>query len=220
MASTLPNNPSLDRLRDEARRLQRGIRAADRQALEIVRRHHPRPEAALVDAPDRFALHDAQLTVARRYGFTGWPALVGYLDIAAELTVDPSGIDEDSLEPADQHWGPMLTGDLHGSQPNATGGRMDEDRFAACQLAAIDQPEVGGLIDQWKRGRLVIIEPRPHGPDRMGRSHGIFGERAAPLVPSARTSPASTLGPMVAMVSNIIWIWPPRISLRAPELPL
>jgi hypothetical protein len=102
MASTLPNNPSLDRLRDEARRLQRGIRAADRQALEIVRRHHPPPEAALVDAPDRFPLHDAQLTVARGYGFTGWPALVHYLDIAAELTVDPGGIDENSLEPADQ----------------------------------------------------------------------------------------------------------------------
>ena len=38
MASTLPNNPSLDRLRDDARRLQRGITATDRQALELVRR--------------------------------------------------------------------------------------------------------------------------------------------------------------------------------------
>jgi hypothetical protein len=102
MASTLPNNPSLDRLRDDARRLQRGIIATDRQALEIVHRHHPRPDIALADAPDRFALHDARLTVARGYGFTGWPALVHYLEIAADLSVDPSRVDEDTLEPADR----------------------------------------------------------------------------------------------------------------------
>ena len=87
MASTLPNNPSLDRLRVEARRLQRGIASGERQSVEAVRRHHPRPDTALGDAPDRFALHDAQLTVARRYGFTGWPALVRYLEIAAGLSV-------------------------------------------------------------------------------------------------------------------------------------
>ena len=102
MASTLPNNPSLDRLRDDARRLQRGVTATDRQALEIVRRDHPRPDVALAGAPDRFALHDAQLTVARGYGFTGWPALVHYLEVAADLSVDPSGIDEDTLQPADR----------------------------------------------------------------------------------------------------------------------
>ena len=80
MASTLPNNPSLDRIRADARRLQRAV-SADR---------------------DGFALHDAQLTVARGYGFTGWPALVHYLKTAADLSVDPSRIDEDSLEPADR----------------------------------------------------------------------------------------------------------------------
>jgi hypothetical protein len=80
MASTLPNNPSLDRIRADARRLQRELSAAG----------------------DRFALHDAQLTVARGYGFTGWPALVHYLKTAADLSLDPSRIDEDSLEPADR----------------------------------------------------------------------------------------------------------------------
>lgn len=102
MASTLPNNPSLDRLRDEARKLQRRITATDRQALEVVRRHHPRPGIALAGVPDRFALHDAQLTVARGYGFTGWPALVRYLEVAADLSVDPTGVDEDALELADR----------------------------------------------------------------------------------------------------------------------
>ena len=101
MASTLPDNPSLDRLHDDARRLQRRITVADRRALEFVRRHHPRSDLALLGAPQRFALHDAQLTVARGYGFTGWPALVRYLRVAAAFSVDPSRIDEAGLAPAD-----------------------------------------------------------------------------------------------------------------------
>lgn len=75
MASTLPTNPSLDKLRVEARKLQRA---------------------------NGIALHAAQLTVARRYGFTGWPALVHYLRLAADLSVDPGAVDEDTLDPADR----------------------------------------------------------------------------------------------------------------------
>lgn len=98
MASSLPDNPSLDRLRAEARALQRGVRSADPQATDAVRRHHPRPDIAMA----RLHLHDAQLTIARSYGFSGWPALVGYLDVAAELAFDPSRIDEAALGMADR----------------------------------------------------------------------------------------------------------------------
>ena len=102
MASSLPNNPSLDRLKADARRLQRGITASDPGAVDLVKRWHPKPSNALGEAPSRFALHDAQLTVARSNGFTGWPALVGYLRIAADLSVDPHAVDEDALDAADR----------------------------------------------------------------------------------------------------------------------
>jgi len=98
MASSLPDNPSLTRLRDEARRLQRGI--AEPAALALVRTHHPQPDTAL--RGERFALHDAHLTVARRYGFSGWPALVHYLETAAVLSTDPSRFDENAAGPADR----------------------------------------------------------------------------------------------------------------------
>ncbi|ORA31437.1 ankyrin repeat domain-containing protein [Mycobacterium aquaticum] len=75
MASRLPTNPSLDKLRDEARRLQRA-------------NHLP--------------LHQAQFMVARQYGFTGWPALVHYLREAAALSVDPAAVGEDAHDPADR----------------------------------------------------------------------------------------------------------------------
>ena len=102
MASSLPDNPSLDRLRAEARRLQRGVTADTAGATELVQRHHPRPGAALANAPQRFSLHDAQLTVARSVGFSGWPALVHYLELAADLTVDPAKVDDDALDPDDR----------------------------------------------------------------------------------------------------------------------
>ncbi len=100
MASTLPTNPSLDRVRGDARELQRAVRAKDPAAIGTVRQHHPRPDIAF--ARELFALHDAQLTVARRYGFTGWPALVHYVELAAGLSTDPSAVDEPDLGAADR----------------------------------------------------------------------------------------------------------------------
>ncbi|WP_179469852.1 ankyrin repeat domain-containing protein [Mycolicibacterium vinylchloridicum] len=100
MASTLPDNPSLERLRSDARALQRGVTSNDRGTVEMIRRYHPRPDIALES--ERFRLHDAQLVVARSYGFSSWPALVGYLRVADELAVDPTGIEEDAMNVADR----------------------------------------------------------------------------------------------------------------------
>lgn len=98
MASALPDNPSLPRLRADARALQRRARAGDADARALIRRHHPRPDVAL----QHVALHDAQLVLARRYGFPGWPALVHYLEAAGELSIDPSGVDDTALDAADR----------------------------------------------------------------------------------------------------------------------
>ncbi|KRD08012.1 hypothetical protein ASE48_10340 [Mycobacterium sp. Root265] len=65
MASSLPDNPSLEALAAEARGGQ-------------------------------------EESVARKYGFSGWPALVHYLAAAAELSVDPSRFDETAADPADR----------------------------------------------------------------------------------------------------------------------
>ncbi len=43
MASSLPNNPSLDRLKADARRLQHGVTEGDQDAVDLVRRFHSNP---------------------------------------------------------------------------------------------------------------------------------------------------------------------------------
>src|SRR6188472_1090331 len=94
MALSLPANPDLERFRRDARRLQRGVRDRDPRALELVTRHHP---SAVTDEPDEFPLADAQLVVARSYGFSSWPRLRDYLRRSAGLRRDPTTIDDAEL---------------------------------------------------------------------------------------------------------------------------
>lgn len=93
--SNLPENPSLDHLRRQARTLLRQFRAADAGALALVREHHPRPH-------DPLRLADAQLVVARSYGFASWPALRRHMDVVGRFarsphTVPPSADAADEL---------------------------------------------------------------------------------------------------------------------------
>jgi ankyrin repeat protein len=70
-ARPLPNDPSLEHLRKEAKRLQKAARAGDPDALRRVKEFHPRATGAGA----RWTLADAQLVTARSYGFANWTAL-------------------------------------------------------------------------------------------------------------------------------------------------
>lgn len=67
-------HPDLDQLKRQAKELLRGFVAGDNTAVSEVNAHY---HAA---APSTFALHDAQLVLARSYGFESWPKLKAYVD--------------------------------------------------------------------------------------------------------------------------------------------
>jgi ankyrin repeat protein len=73
----LPERPHLDVPKREARELLDDWRKGDPEALDRIRHRHPRFEAAddgaIASAP--FRLADAQLVVAREYGFSHWTEL-------------------------------------------------------------------------------------------------------------------------------------------------
>jgi ankyrin repeat protein len=66
--SLLPAKADLDHLKKQAKQLLRDVRAQRAEALQAILEFHPRPA--------QFAtLRDAQLTLARRYGFADWDQL-------------------------------------------------------------------------------------------------------------------------------------------------
>jgi hypothetical protein len=68
-AKSLPPRPSLESLRKQAKALARGIAAGD--ATAIARAHAQLPQAKLP-----LSQRDAQLVLAREYGFRGWKDLL------------------------------------------------------------------------------------------------------------------------------------------------
>jgi hypothetical protein len=65
----LPANPNITHLKGQAKDLQRAVRAGDRSAIARVHASHPAPDNR---DGDGFSLRDAQLTLAREYGFESW----------------------------------------------------------------------------------------------------------------------------------------------------
>jgi hypothetical protein len=73
----LPKSPHLDVPKREARALLKEWRAGVPEALDRIRRRHPKfrdaDHAAI--SKGKFLLSDAQLVLAREYGFSSWPQL-------------------------------------------------------------------------------------------------------------------------------------------------
>jgi hypothetical protein len=81
----LPSRPHLDVPKREARALLKDFRAGKTEALERIARRHPRfKEASPLLSSKRedrkFLLNDAQLVIAREYGFLNWAELKERID--------------------------------------------------------------------------------------------------------------------------------------------
>ena len=78
----LPERPHLDVPKREARELLKQCRVGVPEALDRIRRRHPRfreGDTAAISAA-KFLLNDAQLVVAREYGFSTWAELKERID--------------------------------------------------------------------------------------------------------------------------------------------
>src|SRR5262245_35436015 len=72
-SKSLPPHPSLDSLRKQAKKLARDIVAGDAAAIARARAHLPRLDLPLTQ-------RNAQLVIAREYGYAGWQ------DLTAEVS--------------------------------------------------------------------------------------------------------------------------------------
>ena len=78
----LPSNPNLDHLRYQAKDLVKQQAARNPQAAQRIREFHPRfsraSDADIFDA--KLKLSDAQLAIAREYGFPSWTRLKRHIE--------------------------------------------------------------------------------------------------------------------------------------------
>ena len=92
VSRSLPEKPHLDVPKQEARALLKEWRAKNPEALDRIRNRHPRfhrkEDAAIV--AEKFLLNDAQLVLAREYGFCNWTELKQRINsnIVAGLLLD------------------------------------------------------------------------------------------------------------------------------------
>lgn len=90
----LPDRPSLEQLRKQAKDLRDLARAGVPGALDLMAAHLP-------DGADEVTLTGAQLVVARHYGFASWSRLKHHLEILERYSRAPDEV-EDVVDPADE----------------------------------------------------------------------------------------------------------------------
>jgi hypothetical protein len=79
---SLPANPNLDHLRYQAKDLLKAHAVRNPEVAQRLREFHPRfnrtTDAAIFEAP--LSLSDAQLAIAREYGFSSWARLKKHIE--------------------------------------------------------------------------------------------------------------------------------------------
>lgn len=189
-ARTLPLQPSLAHLRRQAKDLLHAFREGDATAASEVNAHYRGAD------PANFALHDAQLVLARVYGFASWPALKAYVDstTGAARIIKPAELE--SEEGGTETWetivaaaagdvitlrrlldrNPRLARAQYWYLPAAhfavRGGHMEAVRLL---IEAGADPEANGLNDRnlidmaRERGHEQIAETLERARDQRGR---------------------------------------------------
>jgi hypothetical protein len=163
----LPDDPSFEHLRKEAKRLRNAVLSGDAAARAQVEEFHPRASDALTD----FSLADAQLVTARTYGFVSWAKLKRQLAAIADFTWNPPPVPADRPGSVDTfvRLACLDYGSWHRSNP-ARARRLladdpqlaQHDIYSAC--AAGDATAVASFLDRDpglvnRRGGIYRWEP-------------------------------------------------------------
>jgi ankyrin repeat protein len=145
----LPNNPSLEHLRKESKRLRKAVQLGDADALARVHEFHPSAGRALA----RFTLADAQLVAARSYGFTSWAKLKQHLaEITPFFWTAPAHPDPDSRVDVFVRLACLTYTGVHPSPARARRLLADHPEIAQASIytgaAAGDVTAVGAILDR------------------------------------------------------------------------
>jgi ankyrin repeat protein len=90
----LPSRPNLEQLKKQAKNILKGHQAAQPEILKLIREHHPRfgKSADAAIAKTKLALSDAQVVLARQYGFDSWAKLKTHTESQATGPVNQADV--------------------------------------------------------------------------------------------------------------------------------
>jgi hypothetical protein len=195
----LPERPSIEQLRKQAKNLLRAVRSGHPDALALVAEHHPDGHPR----PAAFTLDSAQLVLARRYGFASWPRLREHLRTVA---VPPEPIGTGVLTVHDRY--------------RVRAGRAAEADVRRCALAATgahpDPALWRPLLTAQHNGAVVLAFATPAGP--------LFGELTPTTVtlstPDRVTTPAGRARLLFHTASGTLaGVVPPEVTSLSVERP-
>lgn len=88
--------PNLEYLKKQAKALLKSHQQSQFEVISRIKEHHPRLYSSSDSAilGEKFSLQDAQLVIAREYGFESWPKLVA---VVAESDDTRSGMTKDQM---------------------------------------------------------------------------------------------------------------------------
>jgi len=207
---SLPPRPNLAQLKIQANELHQGHRQRHPPAAARIGAHHPRfrgqPLEAVLDAA--FPLADAQLVVAREYGFDTWPKLKQHVELAEGLAAfSPHPRFEDALAALDEGDVDRLRR-LVSDDPSLTQARTNLEPPYHYFTGATLLHHVAGNPD---RGRLEGTRPRlPQTSAALARVlldagadvHAVTlgpngGDTMGLLLTSKQASDADVVGPLI-----------------------
>ena len=172
MPSTpLPENPSLAHLKGQAKLVRDLIRSGDPGGLSMVDEFHPRHRAEELDEAQRqsFKTTDAQVIVARLYGFASWQRLRDHIAVVSANSFTPNA--ETGLD-ASRSFVEDACLDY------AQDGPSPEDRIAEAHRMLADDPSVAtGSVEALAtvgdhNALRALLDEQPHlvsvpcGPNR------------------------------------------------------
>jgi ankyrin repeat protein len=202
----LPANPDLEKQRKLAKSLARDFWRGEAEAIARVTALHPKPPAT-----DTFSLSDAQLVVARGYGFASWAKLKNKID---GLTKTPVELFVAAVKAGDVDG----VRDLLTAHPDIA-TRINEPLFDFKQMAVHAAHRNLAMLD------LLLA----HGADINAKStweHGGFGilenvmpKQAAPLIARGAAVDiwaAANLG-MVDRVKDLIDADPALVNAKGGD---
>lgn len=204
---TLPKRPHLTQLKLQAKELQDLHRERRQAAAARIAAHHPRfarldPQAVL-DAP--FKLADAQLVIAREYGFPSWGALKHYVEIGsrvAKLVPHPRFADAlAALERGDVGALSTLLNEHPELVPARTNLEPPYGYFAAATLLhhvawnpSRNVPVPANIVDI---ARLLLDRGADVDAETLGRSGGTT---MGLVITSRMASEANVSGPLIELL--------------------